>query len=375
MQANLPARRSIVLSLALIAAGVATAAYQLPRQGALAAEAEQRNRLAQAARMQVVANGQYMIESIAVDARGTLYISAMNEHRVYAMNDAGQRIEFTDRNAPEHETFRPERLLYPTALAADATGNLYVADRSMDTGGCVLGPRIKKIGPGGALTRLAHADAALDHHTAGLLVTAIAVDSEGVLYVQEWGDTFKLSSTGKRTLLAVPDSVDAAGEPAPNGGLAAHPEGGVIVANSRHGLYRVFPDGRAVTLETHGGDCALASPRAPVPPDFSVCGPTPDSACVKRVEAAQPVPCIINAVAVDAHGRIFLSDNSRILRVDTDGAMSTVFDPGDTEPMPLKNPRQQHGPATMALSPRGDIYWAREAKLYKITPWSRLLPL
>ncbi|NHZ90717.1 hypothetical protein F2P45_17055 [Massilia sp. CCM 8733] len=65
-------------------------------------------------------------------------------------------------------------------------------------------------------------------------------------------------------------------------------------------------------------------------------------------------------------------EGGRTLSIDTDGAVSTVFNPVDARPMLPDPPLTQYEPGLMALGPRGEIYPAQAMNLYKVTPWSRL---
>lgn len=359
MPASPGARRSIVLSLAMVAAGIAAAACHFPRQQAHAAQAQQRARLAQAGRLEVIEHGVAAIDGLAVDAGGRLMVSETGHSSVHAIDSAGKREQFAGQGSLESPPPADSsmQLLFPSALAADASGNVYVADKSNDNIGCILGSRIRKIAADGTVSRLAHADAALDKGNGQPDVTALAVAPAGDLYVQDSESTYKLSRTGKRSVLPVPDAPHqiAHDELALNRGLAAHPDGGVVVANTRYGVYRILADDRAVPLASHGADCWLGASNA-------------------TGVAHQRRACMIDALVVDAHGRIFLWEGGRILRIDAGGAVSTVFDPVDARPMPSTPPSTQYERGLMALGARGEIYLAHEMTLYKVTPWSRLRP-
>ncbi|UOD31760.1 hypothetical protein INH39_08785 [Massilia violaceinigra] len=352
-------RRSILLSLAVVAAGVAAALHHFPRQQAYAAEAQQRERMAQAGRLQVIEHGVAMIDGLAVDARGRLFVSDQRENSVHAIDGAGKRTQFAGQTmvGGYPDPYSATSLLSPSGLGAGGDGNLYIADRGQLSGGCINFSRIRQIAPDGKVSAIAHADAAMDRASFPPDVTALAVGRNGDLYVQDQMYTYKLSSTGKRSQLPVPAAPrqDAPAEEERNRGLAAHPDGGVVVANMRHGVYRILPDQRAVPLASRGADCALGASRAS-----------------GNTRLARP--CMINALAVDARGRIFLWEGGRILRIDTDGAVSTVFNPVDAGPLAPDPPSTQDAPGLMALGPRGEIYLAQAMTLYKVTPWSRLRP-
>jgi hypothetical protein len=351
MQAHPGARRSILLSLAIVAAGCAAALYHVPRQRAYAADAQQRARLAQAPRVEVIVDGEMVIQGMTVDARGALYITAVSDDDVYAVSKPGQRSRFTDQGELANNPSRHRSLSRPSTLTADAAGKLYALDASGPLFGCFASPRIKHIAADGKVSALAHADTAMAPHTMGSGMVPIAVDKAGNLYMQEGDATYQLTRTGTRRRQALPDGAADDSFAQHDGALAAHPDGGLVVANQGHGVYRLLPDGRAVRLTTHGGDCSLGSSTARV---------------------AQAQRCRIDALAVDADGRIFLSNAARILQVDTDGTISTFFDPGNGTPLPLKQPLQDYGPTLMAPGPHGALYWARFSTLLKFTPWSRM---
>ncbi|NHZ82402.1 hypothetical protein F2P44_24415 [Massilia sp. CCM 8695] len=372
MTADPGERRSILLSLALVAAGIATAAYQMPRQAAMAAEAEQRRRAVPAAHQEVIEDGKDIIDGMTVDARGTLYVSSRRDERVYVMRADGRRSEFIREVVRSDDPLKRINLIIPHALSADGQGNIYVADTSNDDHGCIRYPRIKKFTPDGKVTRLAHADAAMEYQSITdqyIHIAAIASDGAGQLYVQDDDNTYKISGTGKRIRLPIPGNARmhayAPGTLAQKRGMAAHPDGGVVVTDSRHGVYRITPDERAVPVATHGGDCSLAAPESP---DDSRCAGGAHTACRANVDATRAVSCKISAVAVDAHGRIFLTDNTRILQVDTDGKMSTYFRFDKAGLLPRQNPAVRHDLTEMALGPRGEIYVANDMTIYKITP-------
>ncbi|MDQ1922698.1 hypothetical protein [Massilia pseudoviolaceinigra] len=370
MTAEPSERRSISLSLALVAAAIATAACQMPRWAAMAAQSEQRSRAVPAAQQEVIEDGKDIIDGMTVDARGTLYVSSRREDRVYVMSAGARRSEFIREVVRSDDPLKRVNLIIPHALSADGQGNIYVADHSNDDHGCIRYPRIKKITPDGTVTRLAHADAAMEYQSITdqyINIAAIASDRAGQLYVQGDDDTYKISGTGKRIRLPVPGSAHkhAPGTLGLSRSMATHPDGGVVVAHSQHGVYRITPDERAVPVATHGGDCSLAAPDAP---GGSMCAGGANTACRAAVNVTRAVSCKISAVAVDARGRIFLTDNTRILQVDTDGKMSTYFRFDNTGLLPRQNRPVQYDLTEMALGPRGEIYVATDMTIYKITP-------
>lgn len=372
MQADTGARRSILLSLAVVVAGVAAAAYHFPRQQRYANEAQQRERLAQAPTVEVMVDGEHVIHGMTVDARGTVYITTIREDDVYAVSKPGQRNRLTDRDEQESNPSRHRSLESPTTLAADGAGNLYALDASGPGFGCFASARVKRIGPDGKVSAMVHADTAMASRNMGGGMMPITVDKTGALYMLAQDGPYKVSRGGELLLLPVPDGAANNAFPMQLGAMAAHPDGGVVVASNNHGMYRILPDGRTARLETHGGDCSLATPALPVTPDDGTCGTGPHNGCAGRTTAPTAPPCKVNAFAVDAGGRIFLSDEGRILQVDPDGTISTFFDPDKGTPIPLKNPIPYYPLTLMAAGPNGEVYWAQWTTLYKVTPWSRM---
>ena len=153
----------------------------------------------------------------------------------------------------------------PTGIAADSAGNLYVADAFTET--------IRKINSNGTVTTLAGA-ATVRGHANGTgtsatfnYPTGVAVDGSGNLYVADsYNDTIrKITSAGAVTTLAgdyqISGSVDGTGSNAyfnQPAGLAVDGVGDVYVADSGNCTIRsITPDGTVKTVAGYAGLAGL----------------------------------------------------------------------------------------------------------------------
>ncbi|WP_229421924.1 hypothetical protein [Massilia aquatica] len=143
--------------------------------------------LAQAGRLQVIEHGVAMIDGLAVDARGRLFISDQRENSVHAIDSAGKRTQFAGQRmvGGYPDPYSATSILSPSRLGTGDDGSLYIADRGQVSGGCINFSRIRQIAPDGKVSAIAHADAAMDRASFPPEVTTLAVGRNGDLYVQE----------------------------------------------------------------------------------------------------------------------------------------------------------------------------------------------
>lgn len=186
---------------------------------------------------------------VAVDTAGNVYVADTNNFVIRKITAAGVVTTVAGAAGAQGYLDGPAaaaRFNYPSGVAVDGAGNLYVADSFNQV--------IRKITPAGTVSTLAgavNAPLSLDGtgtNAAFLRPTGVAVDSAGNLYVADTaGDTIRLvTPSGVVTTPAgapgAPGYEDAAGTAArfynPTG-VAVDAKGDVYVADSSNDLIRL----------------------------------------------------------------------------------------------------------------------------------------
>jgi len=193
---------------------------------------------------------------IAIDARGTLYVADVNNHRIRQVVPTGETSTLAGSGAATwgDGTGAAASFNAPYGIAVDAEDNLYIADTSNH--------RIRKVDKEGEVTTFAGSGVAgwQDGKRETALFYAprgIALDGEGNLYV---ADTFnhrirKVDKEGEVTTLAgsgVAGSRDGQGAEAqfrnPQG-MAIDAKGNLFVADTNNNRIRkVTPEGNVTTF-------------------------------------------------------------------------------------------------------------------------------
>jgi sugar lactone lactonase YvrE len=262
------------------------------------------------------------------------------------------RIAGTGRagNAGDNGPAVAARLSYPTGIAVDGTGNIYVADKDSST--------IRKITIDGMIQRMAGdgqpgyfgdngpATSARVDHPEGL-----AIDAAGNLYIADTGNSVvrRIDPFGIITTWAGTTDRNYAGDGGPawqaslNGpeGVAVDGSGFVYIADTfNNRIRRVSGDGTITTFAGNG-----------TPGSFGDNGPA--------LAASFFLP---TDVAVGPSGGVYIADlgNSRI-RVVNDGVLSTVAgSPLGSDPVDgrLALTVRLAGPTGVAVDSAGVIYFA-----------------
>ncbi len=306
----------------------------------------------------------FSMDSIAVDPAGNIYVS--DQSRIRKISAAGMVSTLAGRVGgfgTRDGVGSAAEFFAPNHLTADANGNVYVGD----------GFAVRKITAAGAVTTLAgvanqrgFADGS-GAQARFRLMTAIAVDGDGVVYVadDDGGAVRRISPDGVvRTIAGALDaygSTNGLGSAARFGsarGLAVDADGKLIVADtSFHALRKIDADGRVTTfaggkiVEPPGTDGVGAAARF-----NNITGVTADkggnyyvadgSNClIRKITATGATSVLAGAVGecsvldgvgaaarfenigdltIDGGGNLYVNDGKTVRKISPAGVVSTV---------------------------------------------------
>jgi hypothetical protein len=251
---------------------------------------------------------------LAVDSAGNVYVADYNNHTIRKVTPAGVVTSLvgtaTSRGSTDG-TGSAARFNYPKGVAVDSTGNVYVTDSDSQT--------IRKVNPAGVVTTLA-GTASTSGSTDGTGIAArfrvpagVAVDRTGNVYVADRSNHTirKVTPAGVVTTLAgsagFTGSTNGTGSVArfnyPDG-VAVDSAGNVYVADSNnHTIRKVTPGGVVTTLAGSAG----------------LTGSTNGTGIAARFNYP-------DGVAVDSAGNVYVADsyNYTIRKVTPAGVVSTL---------------------------------------------------
>jgi uncharacterized protein (TIGR03437 family) len=255
---------------------------------------------------------------VAVDAAGNLYIADFYGNRVrkVAMNGIITTVAGDGSNGYSGDggPAAGAQVYYPSGVAVDAAGNLYIADFGYN--------RIRKVATNGIITTVAGGGPQGDSGDGGPATSAqlsnpagVAVDAAGNLYIAVSGShrIRKVAANGAITTVAGNGSYGYSGDGgratgaqlgAP-WGVAVDAAGNLYIADSNNGVIRkVAANGIITTVAGNGSN-----------------GYSGDGGPAASAQLYSP-----SGVAVDAAGNLYIADyrNSRIRKVATNGIITTV---------------------------------------------------
>jgi sugar lactone lactonase YvrE len=255
---------------------------------------------------------------VAADVTGNVFIADSGNNRVRMVDRggiirtvAGNTTGFSGDEGPALSA----GLSFPVDVAADALGNIFIADRGNF--------RVRHISPDGVIHSAAGvsddggpANAAQLNYPNG-----IAVDAAGNLFIADTDSqrVRKISPDGIITTVAGNGTSGFRGDGGPASlaelsypaAVAVAGDGHLYIADTRNQrIRRVTPDGIVTTIAGNG-----------------LAGFTGDGGVASLAQIDEP-----HGVAVDGSGNLFIADtnNQRVRKVSTDGIITTIAGNGTT---------------------------------------------
>lgn len=301
------------------------------------------------------------VSSVAVDAVGNVYLAEPSRRRIRKIDLSGVistfagtgNWGFSGDGGPAVEA----RLGWPSGVAVDRNGRVYVADQS--------NRRVRRIDESGVITTIAGTGDWGFSGDGGPATEAdlgsvynIATDPEGNVYLGAYRRIRKIGPSGVITTIAGTgqDGGTGDGGPATEATLswlldvAADAGGNVYIAdNGNHRVWRIDADGIITTLAGTGES-----------------GDSGDGGSATEAQLNFP-----RGVAVDANGIVYVADrsNRRIRRIDASGVITTFAGTGDWGSSGDGGPATEAdlgGVAGVATDARGNVYAATWDRVRKI---------
>jgi streptogramin lyase len=285
---------------------------------------------------------------VAVDGSGNVYVADYANHTIRKITSSGVVTTLAGSAGQQgitDGTGSSARFNYPSGVAVDGSGNVYVADRNSHT--------IRKITSSGVVTTLAGSPlqaGSTDGTGSSAQFTnpqGVAVDGSGNVYVADYGNNMirKITSSGVVTTLAgsagLQGSTDGTGSSARFSnpyGVSADGSGNVYVADYGNNTIRKITSSGVVT--TLVGSALQA-------------GNTDGTGSSARFYNPQ-------GVAVDGSGNVYVADygNNTIRKITSSGVVTTLagsaLQAGSTDG--TGSTARFNGPAGVSVDGSGNVY-------------------
>ena len=300
--------------------------------------------------------------ALALDAAGNIYIADRYNHRIRKVAPDGiiHTVAGTGTAGYNGDGIQATlaSLSAPQGIAVDSAGNLNIAD----TGNC----RIRMVTPAGIIATIAgtgvcraSGDGGLAMQAGAALPISVARDGAGNLFVSESGRVRRISAAGLITTVAGNGTAGYSGDGGPAlaaqvdpAGLAFDSVGNLLIADSGSSRVRmVTPDG-AITTAT--GSSRFGGDG----------GPAVSSRLFRPY-----------FVAFDRGGNMYLSDtlNHRVRKVDTSGVITTYAGTGLRASNAISGIAANVNigdPVGVAFDAAGNLYIADNynCRVYRVSP-------
>jgi gliding motility-associated-like protein len=250
------------------------------------------------------------VSDMVFDPSGNAYIADANNHLIRKIIPGGTVSTFAGSGSPAFQNGQgtAASFNFPTGIATDAAGNVYVADQRNNA--------IRKITPGGLVSTLAGSGTAGAFNALGTLATfnapfGVAVDASGNVYVADSGNSLirEISPGGLVTTFA---GSGTNGSNNGNGtgasfyspqGIAIDAIGNIYIGDTGNNLIRkISPAGNVITL-AGSGSIGSADGQGTAATFY---GPT--------------------GLCTDKYGNVYVADtfNDHIRKIDPNGKVTTV---------------------------------------------------
>jgi uncharacterized protein (TIGR03437 family) len=337
------------------------------------------------------------IQGIAVDRSGNMYLSDTDNHRIRKVAPGGTISTLAGTGIAGYSgdggPAAKAQLNLPYGLAADGSGNLYVADVGND--------RVRRISPDGTITTVAGTGAKGSLGDGGLAVNAqlltprnLAVDAAGNLFISEF-EGQRVRKIGANGAIATVAGTGVAGFRGDGGqavaaqlaypaGLAMDAAGALYIADSQNQRVRKVSAGGMIATFLGGTPATgLLTPTAVAVDAVGTIYVGDQSHTVRAYTAvgawknfagigipgfagdggpAAPAQITaVNDLAADMAGNLFIADGVRARRVDVKGVIVTVAGDGYLRSVGdggKATEAQLNRPAAVALDAAGNLYTA-----------------
>jgi len=291
--------------------------------------------------------------SVAVDARGNIYVADLLDHRVRKIDAQGTITTFAGTgvagNDGDEGPATAARIDSPNSLAVDSAGSVFIGEYGY------WGNKLRKVTPAGQITTV----------MPSVVVTSLAVDSADRLYMANGNCcVHRVDSDGSLTLVA------GSGSKAPDGvaateaslyaiyGIAFDPQGNLLIADSlNEAVRKVTRQGTIFTIAGNGrfkyagdnGPATAASMNQPWALAFDYVhkvlyvGDTLNRS-VRRIDSSGVITTALQAqegsvlypyfypegLALDSGGGLLITNNMWVYKMRPDGRITTFAGNGQT---------------------------------------------